>query len=142
MKDNPPMFDDYMANAGNGGKYDFKTTNGINAVQKGINPYRGMPVFKSRGGQTIYSSARDFGNIAAGYVAGANGMPWGAARVAFDAYQSKVNNWHPTIEGLSTRNAEYYGWLIGSSVYPTRKAFNLRESINSGLRSLWNRLFK
>lgn len=54
--------------------------------------------------------------MTAGYVAGANGMSWEASRVAFDAFQSKVSG-RPAIEGISTRNAEYYGWLIGSNIY-------------------------
>jgi hypothetical protein len=46
--------------------------------------------------------------MAAGFVAGANGMEWGESRIAFGVYQSK-NNGRPDIEKISTRNAEYYG---------------------------------
>jgi hypothetical protein len=129
----PSMFTDYMANAGNGQKYDFKTTNGTDAPIAGIDVYRGMPIGVTGNGQTIYSSARDIGNMAAGYVAGANGMSWTASRVAFDAFQSKVSG-RPEIEGISTRNAEYYGWRIGSNIMnntPTQKSNNL-------LRSIWD----
>jgi hypothetical protein len=131
------MIDDYMANAGNGGKYAFKVTNGTDKPIAGIDIYRGMPIGKTGNGQTIFSSARDIGNIAAGYVAGANGMSWDASRIAFDAYQSKVNG-RPSIESISTRNAEYYGWRIGSNFInntPTQKANNL-------LKSLWNWITK
>jgi hypothetical protein len=134
---NPPMFNDYIANAGNGERYDFKTTNGTDAPIAGIDEYRGMPIGGTANGQTVYSSARDIGNIAAGYVAGANGMSWNASRIAFDAYQSKVSG-RPTIEGISTRNAEYYGWRTGSNIMnntPTQKANNL-------LRSIWNWITK
>jgi hypothetical protein len=135
---NPPMFNDYIANAGNGEKYDFKTTNGTDQPIAGIDEYRGMPIGgNKRTGVVTYSSARDIGNIAAGYIAGANGMSWGAAKVAFDAYQSKVSG-IPTIEGISTRNAEWYGWRTSSNIVnntPTQKANNL-------LRSIWNWITK
>ena len=127
----PSMFKDYIANAGNGEKYDFKTTNGTDKPIAGIDVYRGMPIGGTYNGQTVYSSARDIGNIAAGYIAGANGMSWEASRIAFDAFQSKVSG-RPSIEGISTRNAEYYGWRIGSNILnntPTQKANNLLKSI-------------
>ncbi|MDR2684253.1 MAG: hypothetical protein LBB53_02580 [Prevotellaceae bacterium] len=133
----PPMFNDYMANAGNGEKYDFKTTNGTDKAIEGIDTYRGMPIGVTGNGQTIYSSARDIGNMTAGYVAGANGMSWTASRVAFDAFQTKVSG-KPSIESISTRNAEYYGWRIGSNIMnntPTQKANNL-------LKSIWNWITK
>ncbi len=135
---NPAMFNDYIANAGNGEKYDFKTTNGTDKPIAGIDEYRGMPIGCNKNtGVVTYSSARDIGNIAAGYIAGANGMSWEASRIAFEAYQSKVSG-RPTIEGISTRNAEYYGWRTGSYIYnntPTQKANNL-------LRSIWNWITK
>lgn len=34
------------------------------------------------------ASARDIGNLGAGYIAGKKGMPWGLARAGFDALQS------------------------------------------------------
>ena len=133
----PTMIDDYMENARNGGKYDFKVTNGTDSPIPQIDAYRGMPIGETSNGQTIYSSARDIGNIAAGYIAGANGMSWEASRIAFDAYQSKVNG-RPSIESISTRNAEMYGWRIGSYIKnntPTQKANNL-------LKSIWNWITK
>jgi hypothetical protein len=132
------MFNDYIAHAGNSEKYDFKTTNGTDKPIDGIDEYRGMPIGGNKNtGVTTYSSARDVGNIAAGYIAGANGMSWKASRIAFDTYQSKVNG-KPTTEGISTRNAEYYGWRTGSYIYnnsPTEKANDL-------LRSIWNWITK
>jgi hypothetical protein len=136
----PAMFDDYMANGGNGGKYDFKATNGTDNVMYSTErgQYRGMPIGENAKGQTIYSSARDIGNMAAGFVAGANGMSWEASRIAFDAYQSKKSG-YPAIEGASTRNAEYYGWRLGSSnLSPSAKAQQLGRSVSSGLERLWN----
>lgn len=58
-----------------------------------------------------------------------------------DAYQSKVSG-VPSIEGISTRNAEYYGCRIGNNINPTQKAINIGQSISSGLNSFWNWLIK
>lgn len=138
----PAMFDDYMVNANNGHKYDFKVTNGTDKAIPGIDIYRGMPVGKNADGQTIYSSARDVGNMAAGFVAGANGMTWEDSRMAFDAFQSYKNvrrGGYPGIEGISTRNAEYYGWRIGASnLTPSQKVKQLGRSVTSGLKKLWD----
>ncbi len=127
----PAMIDEYMLNATNNGKYDFKVTNGTDAPIKDIDPYRGMPIGITANGETIYSSARDIGNIAAGYIAGSNGISWKTSRIVFDTYQSKVSG-RPSIESISTRNAEYYGWRIGSNInnnHPAKQAANLLHSI-------------
>ena len=133
---NPPMFDDYMINARNNRPYDFKVTNGTGKVIDGIDIYRGMPIGVTGKGQTIYSSARDIGNIVAGYVAAVNGMSWKASRIAFDMYQGDI-------EGASTRNAEYYGWKMGyNNTTNDQKADNLLKSFGSMLQSMWNYIFK
>ena len=70
-------------------------------------------------------------NIAAGYIAGSNGISWKTSRIVFDTYQSKVSG-RPSIESISTRNAEYYGWRIGSNInnnHPAKQAANLLHSI-------------
>ena len=131
ISDNPLMIDDYMMNARNNKPYDFKVTNGTDSPIPGIDIYRGMPVGVNRKGQIVYTSARDVGNIAAGYIAGVNGMSWEASRIAFDSYQMGL-------EGLSTRNAEYYGWLIGcNSTGSSGKMENLMRSIGSSIKSIW-----
>lgn len=130
---NTPAMDDYMKNATKGEHYDFKRTNGGNAsYESKIDFYRGMPI-GSKGGKRIYTSARDIGNMAAGYIAGANGMPWGASRVAFDALQSyQVGK--PSIEGSSTRNAEFFGWKLGYNNVPTlKKLENFKKAIRNFL---------
>ena len=85
----------------------------IDKSDDGQNIYRGMPVGKNRNGETIYSSARDVGNIAAGYMAGSNGISWRSTRIAFDFLQS-IQDKRPSIEGMSSRNAQYLGWCIGN----------------------------
>ena len=53
----------------------------------------------------INASARDIGNMAAGYVAAKNGISWKAARKVFDWYQGGR-------EGITTVNAELYGYAV------------------------------
>lgn len=70
-------------------------------------------------------------------------MSWNASRIAFDAYQS-YSSGKPTIEGISTRNAEYYGWRIGSNIKnytPDKKATNLSRSVWHGLKSFGKYLY-
>ena len=132
---NPPLFDDYIVHARNGRKYDFKVTNGENNPIPDIDIYRGMPIGGNAAGETFYSSARDIGNIAAGYIAAANGMPWFLSRMAFDTYQSYISG-RPSIEGKSTQNAEYYGWHAGYNPINnsiTQKLSNFIRSIISCL---------
>lgn len=136
ISENPPMIDDYMMNARNNKPYDLKVTNGTNTPIEGIDIYRGMPIGKNGKGQTIFTSARDIGNIVAGYIAGANGMSWEASRTAFDAYQHGI-------EGLSTRNAERYGWTMGyNNTSFNKKMNNLWKSVGSCINSLWKYLTK
>ena len=66
----------------------------------------------------IYTSARDIGNMMAGYVAGQKGLAWHIARVGFDGYQSISESglkWTP--EGASTQNAQLLGCKAGFMVY-------------------------
>lgn len=136
ISENPPMIDDYMINARNNKPYDFKVTNGTNSPIKDIDIYRGMPIGKNANGQTIFTSARDVGNIVAGYIAGVNGMSWEASRMAFDAYQHGI-------EGISTRNAERYGWTMGyNNTSFNKKMNNLWRSTGSCINSLWKYLTK
>ena len=128
-----PELIDYMANARNGHKYDFKVSNGESTSILGSkpDPYRGMPIGKGSDEKNIYASARDIGNIAAGYVAGANGIGWISARAAFDGYQILSNILSSSIsdiiktgfrrESLSTRVPEYYGWTRGYLNYNSKR---------------------
>ncbi|MFT4072951.1 MAG: RHS repeat-associated core domain-containing protein [Dysgonamonadaceae bacterium] len=105
---------DYMDNAKRGQQYDFKRTNGTGKEVYSSNEdfYRGMPVGKTKEGQVIYTSARDVGNIAAGYMAGVYGIPWVEARKEFDKLQSAQDG-RPSVEGISTQNAQRVGYDIG-----------------------------
>lgn len=108
-----PNIISYMDKARKDNEYDFKVTNGTPG-KKDLDIYRGMPIGQTKEGMTIYTSARDIGNIAAGYVAAVNGLTWGVARLGFDLYQKGI-------EGASTQNAQYYGWRYGRKSMPFGK---------------------
>lgn len=122
---NPPSLQDYITNAQNGHKYDFKATNGQDSIKEELDYYRGMPI-----GNGVIASARDIGNIGAGFMSGVYGIPYILARMAFDAYETYTATidyyeHHPysssdssfirfKTEGASTKNAERIGWQMGS----------------------------
>lgn len=111
-----PTVTEYMVAAQNNAIYDFKVTNGTESTVASIDIYRGMPVGVDENGTTIYTSARDVGNIMAGYVAGNAGIGWPFVRLACDLYQMYSNiksGAMPKIEGKSTRNAQRVGWQKG-----------------------------
>ncbi len=135
MLHNTPNMGDYMSNASNGERYDFKSTNGTDKQKYSnlIDYYRGMPLGKDKEGLTVYSSGREIGNIVAGFVAGSNGMSWPASRMAFDALQSKTNR-KLSMEGIPTQTGEAIGWKLGNSLPPQVKVTNLIRSTPSTLR--------
>ena len=121
--------DGYMKNATGGGIYDFKRRDENGAPLSNNDPrfgdrpyhYRGM-LFQGvdgfpEDGTTTFASARDFGNASAGYVAGRRGIPWKAARTAFDGLQTaQDNNWRTgrwQVEGQPTQRAERAGHNVG-----------------------------
>ena len=103
MVNNTPNIIEYMYYARNGKKYDFKVTNGTDSAINGIDPQRGMPISTNSNGIVTYASARDIGNMAAGYMAASNSIPWKLARKMFDFYQGSH-------EGITTVNAQLYGY--------------------------------
>lgn len=125
----PPLFNDFIPNAGNGKYYDFKERNKDNRIDNHCWHYRGMPINIFTDGQIRYVSARDVGNIAAGYMAAINGMPWLATRMAFDAYQSYTDN-RLSIEGISSKTPQLFGWLFG------KQSLSFQERINMLISSI------
>jgi RHS repeat-associated protein len=124
---NPPIdlgLFEYMSNATSGKSLDFKTR-GQEKRPLGTTfdqyYYRGMPLgvdhFGNQDGpSTIFGSARDFGNVAAGYVAGRRGIPWFAARVAFDVLESYQQGEFSS-EGQPTVRAQYIGHDVGIGAF-------------------------
>ena len=99
---------------------DFKYSNGTaSESDDGRYPYRGMPIGTTSSGKPVISSARDIGNMAAGYKAGKSGLTWKQTRAAFDGYQI-IQSRRNEKEGESTVNAEFFGWSIGYSHYIKR----------------------
>ena len=125
-----PSLPEYMDKARNDHPYDFKVTNGTDHVisTKIDYKYRGMQIGVSENGKKLITSARDIGNMAAGYVAGSHGLPWGIARLGFDGYQT-ISKGELNLEGISTVNAELYGWKIGFyGTSPIRKILNYEKT--------------
>ena len=123
-----PSLGAYAAGALRNEIYDFKTSSGIKNYAGSQDMYRGMLIGKNISGNSVISSARDIGNIAAGFVAGANGIPWACTRLAFDTYQSTYE-WQIETEGLSSINAQKYGWsLAADQLHATNKLYNLTKS--------------
>ena len=129
----------YMPNATGGEKYDFKSK-GIAARLEEMTreqyQYRGMSFegvlgFGNQDGSTLtIASARDIGNVAAGYVAGNNGLGWGGGRLGFDALESYQKGAFAT-EGQPTKRAQRIGFEIGTKKFNQRKTDKLlKEAMN------------
>ena len=101
---------EYIANAKGGEPLDFKTRdieNRPEGMSREQYVYRGSVTSSGKIG-----SARDFGNIGAGIVAGRNGLGWGDARLGFDGLQSTQEGRLAT-EGVPTQKAQRLGYNIG-----------------------------
>ena len=75
-----------------------------------------MPLSISEKEGITLTSARYIGNILVGYIAGKAGLSWKTARAGFDSLES-IQQKGLSREGLSTRNAERYGYNIGILLY-------------------------
>ncbi len=124
--ENTPGLLEYMNNAGNGKVFDFKHrgSDDGNITHYDAHYYRGMPI-KVDSHNTVYASARDIGNYAAGYVAGTHGLNWTITRMGFDGYQSIVSmklngkvGW--TVEGQPSQQAQKLGHTIGFDVFKNK----------------------
>jgi hypothetical protein len=120
MKNENLPLGEYMMKARNNEVLDFKETNGQEGV-RGLDHYRGMPLLKRLDGTVVIVSARDVGNLVAGYYAGANSFSWELSRRAFDTYEGAP-------EPLSTQAAQYYGWLMGHKLPEVNHIFNFIHS--------------
>src|SRR5690554_474759 len=102
--------------------YDFKATNATTQqiYCNSLDYYRGMQI-ATYNDLPVFGSARDVGNIAAGYIAASNNIPWGYARYyGFDALQTSQRYgklatayFYPllhTPEGKGTQAAQLLGY--------------------------------
>ena len=100
-----------MINGRNGGCYDFKSVgipDNLNSGEQVLYYYRGMPI--NFGNENYITTARDIGNVFAGFIAGINGLPYRYARFGFDFYQKGPE---PNV----SRYAQDYGFLLGKNIY-------------------------
>ncbi|MDR2206275.1 MAG: RHS repeat-associated core domain-containing protein [Flavobacteriaceae bacterium] len=120
---------EYVANGYGGQTYDFKKRGG----EKQTNLYRGMlfrgvdGISEGTNGTTTFASARDIGNVAAGYVAGSNGLTWAQARMGFDGLESWQKG-RLRIEAQPTQQAQRMGYTAGIQNYAKTHPF--KYSIN------------
>ena len=117
LDDNPSLVG-YMWNATKGEKYDYKATNNTSEViyTESKEWYRGMPVTNTEfttDNLPTYSSAKDIGNMAAGYIAATKGLTWKQARAGFDGLQKVQDRSLRSVERPSTQNAQRYGFMRG-----------------------------
>ena len=110
---NTPNIIKYMRTAGAGKHYDFKrrgTSTGDPNYNSTLYHTRGLYV--NVGDNDYITSARDIGNMAAGYIAARNGLSWDEARLGFDAYESYERR-KLTTESAVTQKAERFGYDTG-----------------------------
>ena len=67
-----------------------------------------------------FSSAREIGNIAAGYIAGIKGFSWESSRDAFDALEGGS-------EPFPTQNGQHLGFKVGSAIFESREAARAKK---------------
>ncbi len=72
--------------------------------------YRGMQISNTTDGKKIFASARDVGNLAAGFVAAVNGVIWPLSRTCFDGLESIQKNRNVS-EGIKALNLRKH-WAI------------------------------
>ncbi len=111
IEENPGLIE-YALNARNNKDLDFK--------QRGVNDRGDQTVEQHHYRGSVASdgsigSGRDFGNMAAGIVAGRRGLTWGQARVGFDAYDSYKSR-SLGVEGAPSQAAQRLGFTIGQSL--------------------------
>ncbi|MEM9547809.1 MAG: SpvB/TcaC N-terminal domain-containing protein [Bacteroidota bacterium] len=131
IRNNEPGLFSYMWNATSGEKYDLKRLdeNG-NQISEDDPRYddrnyhhRGSYYNTDDNGNKIYASARDFGNYAAGYIAGVNNIGWGAARFAFNGlewFSSGANEGQQSVR--AQKLGHNHGYPIGQSRASRRRA--------------------
>ena len=101
---------EYAGLARKEGPLDFKYSNGDGSELRDKD-FRGMPI-SSVNGLPVFTSARDVGNIAAGYVAARNGLSWEETRLGFDIYQNLCDS-KKIADDITSQNAQRLGFNIG-----------------------------
>lgn len=141
LVDYNPNYFIYGNNATKNEIFDFKRTNGQkpDTYTKTSEFYRGMPVFNKYKGMPVYASARDVGNIAAGMIAGKEGMSWSKFRSVADGLESAQGTWQAKKlvirkEDIQSQLPQRLGWKLGiylSLPKEKRSVENLSPIINT-----------
>jgi predicted NAD/FAD-binding protein len=95
-----------------------------------------MPIGKEND-LPVWTSARDIGNIAAGYIAGINGLSWTTTRLGFDALESYQKG-RLTTETSTTQYAQRLGFNIGNTLYYNSQIHQLSRLPSYGTDILRN----
>ena len=109
---------EYASKAITNGQFDFKN-NPQYQFNTNSDIYRGMRIRDPQTNEIVYTSARDIGNIVAGYICGLNNISWFWTRIAFDGYNFYEHFQYP--EGISSRNAQWFGYQWGVRTANKRK---------------------
>jgi RHS repeat-associated protein len=104
---------EYMANATDGKKYDFKRNGDPDNNDRELH-HRGALYEVKSDGIKVYASARDAGNVSAGYIAGLNGLSWLTTRVGFDGLELSKSG---STEALQSTKAQKIGHSEGHAKY-------------------------
>ncbi len=117
--DKTPSLIEYTKNASD---YNFKDAGKGNLKDADLlnHRYRG-----SKFSDGVFASARDYGNIAAGYVAGFGGLSYSSTRSIFDAFQAGGNqgvihgyiHGNGQVDAPNSQRGQSYGWNIGNNAY-------------------------
>src|SRR6202035_3334087 len=109
----------YFIGALPGHPNDFKErgmTEGMRSNYRTADAYRYRGGYLgTRNGNPVFASARDIGNIGAGYKAGQFGLPWSLTRFGFDVLQNWKHPWAWETEGAPTSAAEKLGFGFGQT---------------------------
>ena len=99
--------DEYMLKARSGKELDFKDE-GLSDRDPGSSRLQHRTRGSVLKGGKI-ASARDVGNMAAGFVARSRGLSWGVARLGFDGYE-RLSKFTFKPESVTTQKAQRVGW--------------------------------
>ena len=78
----------------------------------------------------VIATARDIGNLSAGYVAGENGFSWQTTRTLFDGYNSASKPNGQKIEQPVSQIPQQIGWGLGNQNLSDKIKYN--QSLENG----------